>query len=260
MYDSETDVASHTLTLCLVEAIRTLTICACVAGIDTSQRGSTEDEDGDMIVKPVENIGARPPTRRGRPDPPRRVHQQQQGYQEGAAVDGGDTGRELYSDCTTTDALEGTESDDRDWKRPNGLYAHEREVCVVSVACGLCAHERVWGGFLVSSLLACARKSGRCVCCVVSCQQAVDCIANFSTARHSDQRWHHSACEVSYSEFHFQYAASIFSFFESRVFCMTREVWRKLLSTWLYSPATHEKTDQCSQQRVRRLICRLHNA
>lgn len=126
--DKETDAASHTLTLCgddPEKATRTITLCACVAGIDSSQRGSTEDEDGDMVVKPVENIGARPPTRRGRPDPPRRVHQQQQGYEEGAAVDGGDTGRELYSDCTTTDAPEGTEAEDGDWKRPNGLYAHE---------------------------------------------------------------------------------------------------------------------------------------
>mmetsp|Transcript_33662 Transcript_33662/g.81592 ORF Transcript_33662/g.81592 Transcript_33662/m.81592 type:complete len:199 (-) Transcript_33662:32-628(-) len=86
-------------------------------GHNMSQHDSEGDE-GCVVPKRDEAIGARPPTRRGRPDPPRRT--EPKGY-DGAAVDGGEAGREIFSDCTTPDAPDGIDAEDGAWKRANGM-------------------------------------------------------------------------------------------------------------------------------------------
>lgn len=89
------------------------------------QHMASERDEGHVIPKRDEAIGARPPTRRGRPDPPRRTQNHQKGYDDGGVIDGGEAGREIFSDCTTPDAPDGIDADnDEQWKRANGIHGH----------------------------------------------------------------------------------------------------------------------------------------
>lgn len=92
-------------------------------GMNDSRHGSSEGDEGHIVPKRDEAIGARPPTRRGRPDPPRRAQNQPRGYDDDeTGIDDGEAGREIFSDCTTPDAPDGIDADHDDhWNQANGL-------------------------------------------------------------------------------------------------------------------------------------------